>query len=133
MKYKDWTVDFFLITARDSEMMNMYSKHINMTMSKKVIVRALFFPVGFFMKVNDYYILFLKCILKTKMVVGSPGIMADTNYAVINMSPIKDSDQSQVIIIVSMRVSVVRFLASKKGLILFNDIEIHYRRHHFGY
>ena len=42
-------------------------------------------PVGFFKKASAYYILFLECILKTKMVVGSPRIMADTSYDVIDI------------------------------------------------
>ena len=41
-------------------------------------------------KANDYYILFLGCMLRRKMVdVGSPGIVADTSYDVINMAPVK--------------------------------------------
>ena len=31
-------------------------------------------------KANDYYILFLRCMVRTKMVVGSLGIVADTSY-----------------------------------------------------
>ena len=47
-------------------------------------------PVGFFLKkANDYYILFLGCIVRTKMVVGSPGIVADSSYDYINMAPVK--------------------------------------------
>ena len=47
-------------------------------------------PVGLFLKkANDYYILFLGCMVSTKMVVGSPGIMADISYGVINMAPVK--------------------------------------------
>ena len=46
--------------------------------------------VGFFLKkANDYYILFLGCMVRRKMVVGSPGIVADTSYDVINMAPVK--------------------------------------------
>ena len=47
-------------------------------------------PVGFFLKkANDYYILFLGCMVRTKRVVGSLGIVADTSYDVINMAPVK--------------------------------------------
>ena len=48
-------------------------------------------PVDFFFlkKANDYYILFYGCMVKTKMVVGSPGIVADTSYDVINLAPVK--------------------------------------------
>ena len=43
----------------------------------------------FLKKANDYYILFLGCMVRTKMVVGSLGIVADTSYDVINMAPVK--------------------------------------------
>ena len=49
--------------------------------------------VFFLKKANDYYILFillLECILRTIMVVGSPGIVADTSYDDINMAPVKN-------------------------------------------
>ena len=47
-------------------------------------------PVRFFLKkANDYYFLFWGCMVKTKMVVGSPGIVADTRVDVINMAPVK--------------------------------------------
>ena len=47
-------------------------------------------PVGFFLKkANDYYILFWGCMVKTKLVVDSPGIVADTSHGVINMAPVK--------------------------------------------
>ena len=39
--------------------------------------------------------------------------MADTSNGVINMAPIKNLKQSQVIIIVSIRVLVVWFLVNK--------------------
>ena len=44
---------------------------------------------NFFKKANDYYILFWGCMLKTKMVVGSPRIVADTSYDVINNAHVK--------------------------------------------
>ena len=43
----------------------------------------------FLKKANHYYILFLGCMARTKMVVGNPGIVADTSYDVINMAPVK--------------------------------------------
>ena len=43
----------------------------------------------FFKKANDYYISFWGCMVRTKMVVGSPGIVADTSYDIINMAPVK--------------------------------------------
>ena len=67
----------------------------------------------FFNKANDYFILFLECILKKKWLFGSLEIMADTSNDVINMAPIKNLKQSQVIIIVSIRVFVVWFLVNK--------------------
>ena len=45
-----------------------------------------------------------------KMVVGSLEIMADTSNDVIKMAPMINLKQSQVIIIVSIRVLVVWFL-----------------------
>ena len=60
-------------------------------------------PVGFFLKnANDYYILFCGCMVNTKMVVGSPGIVADTSYDVINMAPVKRLVSGKCIIIVSI-------------------------------
>ena len=47
-------------------------------------------PWDFFLKkANDYYILFLGCMVRTKMAVGSLGIVADTSYEVINIAPVK--------------------------------------------
>ena len=43
----------------------------------------------FLKKANDYYILFLGSMVRMKIVVGSPGIVADTRYKVINMTPVK--------------------------------------------
>ena len=40
-------------------------------------------------KANDYYILFFGSMVRMKIVVGSPGIVADTRYKVINMTPVK--------------------------------------------
>ena len=47
-------------------------------------------PVFFFLKkANDYYILFWGCMARTKIVVGSPGIVEDTSDDVINIAPVK--------------------------------------------
>ena len=35
------------------------------------------------------YFYFLGCMVTTKIVVGSPGIVADTSYYVNNMAPVK--------------------------------------------
>ena len=43
----------------------------------------------FLKKTKDCCILFLGCIVRTKMVVGSPEIVADTSYDAINMAPVK--------------------------------------------
>ena len=46
--------------------------------------------VGIFLKeANDSYILFWGYMVRTKMIAGSPGIVPDTNYDVINMAPVK--------------------------------------------
>ena len=45
--------------------------------------------MDFLKEANDYYSLFLVCMVRTKMVVGSPGLMADTSYDGINMTPVK--------------------------------------------
>ena len=71
-------------------------------------------PVGFFLKkANAYYISFLGCMVKTKMVVGSPGIVADTSYDVINMAPVKSLICGEFIIIVSIRDFVVGSMSVK--------------------
>ena len=50
-------------------------------------------PVGIFRRKQTtiiiIIILFWGCIFKPKMVVGRPGIVADTSYDVINTAPIK--------------------------------------------
>ena len=53
-------------------------------------------------KANDYYILFWGCMVGTKIVVGSPGVVADTSYDVINMAPVKNLNLGKIIIIVSI-------------------------------
>ena len=60
-------------------------------------------PVGFLKKANDYFILFSGCMVRTKMVVGSPGMVADTSYDVINMAPVYSLIWGKFIIIVSIR------------------------------
>ena len=49
-----------------------------------------------------------------KMVVGSPGIVADTSYDVINMAPVKGLIWGKFIIIVSIGDFVVGSLSVKK-------------------
>ena len=72
-------------------------------------------PVGFFLKkANDYYILFWGCMVRTKMVVGSPGIVADTSYDVIKMAPIKNLILGKSIIIVSIGDFFVGSMSVKK-------------------
>ena len=68
----------------------------------------------FLKKANHYYILFWGCIVKTKMVVGSPGIVADTSYDVINMAPVKSLIWGKFIIIVKHRRFRYRFYVSQK-------------------
>ena len=51
--------------------------------------------------------------MKTKMVVGSPGIVADTSYDVINMVPVKSLIWGEFIIIVSKRDFVIGSLSVK--------------------
>ena len=46
-------------------------------------------PMGFLKKTNDFYNLFLERMLRTEIVVGSPGIVADASDDVINMAPVK--------------------------------------------
>ena len=72
-------------------------------------------PVEFFFEESKrLYILFLGCFVRTKMVIGSPGIVADTSYDVINMAPVKSLIWGKFIIIVSIRRFRRRFYVSQK-------------------
>ena len=71
----------------------------------------------FLKKANDYYILYWGCMVKTKMVVGSPGMVADTSYDVINMAPVKSLIRGTFIIIVSIGDFVVGSMSVKKSIL----------------
>ena len=79
-------------------------------------------------KGNDFYILFWGCMVKKKMVVGSPGIVADTSYDVINMAHVKSLVRGKFIIIVNIGYFFVSSMPVKRSHRIKNTKE-QYRVH----